>query len=177
METNLTHLPTHDDDGFLNVVVESPRGSRAKLRYEPQLGTFLFSRPLVLGVVYPYDWGFVPSTKAEDDDPLDAMVYHDIATYPGVVIPAKPIGVVRLTQKEDTDKKWTRNDRLLVVPAKEKRWDDATALEVRVREELEQFFKIVVAMTGKKVRIEGWEGPKAARLLVDKAARAAKSRG
>jgi inorganic pyrophosphatase len=169
---NLTSLPARDSDGNLNVVVESPRGARVKLKYEPAPGIFKFSRPLVLGIAYPYDWGFVPSTRAEDGDPLDAMIYHDVATFPGVVVPCKAIGVVKLVQKEPKKPK-TRNDRLIVVPAGEKRWDDAMKLEERVREELEEFFRIVVLMTAKKVDIEGWAGPKLAARLVAKATKRA----
>lgn len=165
---NLTSLPARDSDGNLNIVVESPRGSRVKLKYEPEPGIFKFSRPLVLGVAYPYDWGFIPSTRAEDGDPLDAMIYHDVATFPGVVVPCREIGVVKLVQKEPKTPQ-RRNDRLIVVPAGEKRWDDARKLEERVREELEQFFRIVVLMTAKKVHIEGWGGPKLASKLVERA--------
>ena len=128
---NLVTLPARDADGGLNGVVEVPRGARAKIKYEPDLDTFRFDRPLVLGAEYPYDWGFIPSTIAEDGDPLDAMVYHDIPTHPGVVIPSKAIGVVRLTQKIKGEKR-KRNDRIIVVPAQEKRWSDATTLERRV---------------------------------------------
>ena len=106
----------------------------------------------------------------EDGDPLDAMVYHDMSTYPGGDHSLDG-GVVRLIQKEKGEK-WERNDRLIVVPSDEKRWDDATALEKRVHEELEQFFVIVVMMTGKKVLVEGWEGPKAAKALIQNAVKA-----
>lgn len=167
---NLTSLPARDSDGNLNVVVESPRGSRVKLKYEPEAGIFKFSRPLVLGVAYPFDWGFIPSTRAPDGDPLDAMIYHDVATFPGVVVPCKAIGVVKLVQKEPGTPK-QRNDRLIMVPADEKRFDDARKLEQRVREELEQFFCVVVLMTAKKVHVEGWGGPKEAAKLVDEARR------
>lgn len=169
---NLLHLPPHDGEGNLQVVVESPRGSKGKIDYDPATQTFQFARPLILGVMYPYDWGFVPGTRAEDGDPLDAMVYHDMATYPGVVIPAKAIGVVRLVDKDPGTSKWQRNDRLIAVPADERRWDDATDLEDRIQEELTRFFEVVTIMTGKKVRTEGFEGPKAANRLVEKAVRA-----
>src|SRR4051812_34751974 len=168
---NLVHLPSHDDEGNLQVIVEAPRGSKAKIKYDPGEQIFKFGRPLCLGTSYPYDWGFVPGTRAEDGDALDAMVYHDMATYPGVVIPCKAIGVVRVVDKKKGEE-WERNDRLIAVPADEKRWDDATSLERRIQRELEQFFLIVVMMTGKKVRVEGWEGPRSAKAVIQKAVKA-----
>ena len=168
---NLLHLPCRNEDGDLRVVVESPRGSRVKLDYDPVEQTFELGRPLNLGIAYPYDWGFIPSTRAPDGDPLDAMVYHDYPTYPGVVIAVKAIGVVRVVQKDPGEKR-ERNDRIIAVPVDEKRWDDATQLQKRIRRELEDFFVIVTSMTGKKVRVEGWEGPKMALAAIEKAAKA-----
>ena len=68
--SDLARLSARDDAGALRVIVESPAGSRVKLKYEPDLGAFTVSRPLVLGVVYPFDWGFVPGTHGPDGDPL-----------------------------------------------------------------------------------------------------------
>ena len=84
---NLFKLPTWSGAEFVHVVVETPRGGRAKLSYDPELRTFVLSKSLMLGLSYPYDWGFIPSTRAEDGDPLDAIVIHDAATSPGLVAP------------------------------------------------------------------------------------------
>ena len=89
-------LPASPADGVLNVVVESPAGATSKIKWEIELEAFALSRPLPLGMAYPHDWGFVPGTRAEDGDPVDALVLSEGTTYPGLVIPSLPLGVVRL---------------------------------------------------------------------------------
>ena len=169
--TSLLHLASHDQDGRF---AGSGRGAARiarQVQIRPRRADLRAGRPLCLGLAYPYDWGFIPSTRADDGDALDAMVYHDVPSYPGVIIASKAIGVVRLMEKERGQPR-QRNDRVIVVPADEMRWDDATELEERVREELQQFFVAVVGLTGKKVTVEGWEGPKAAEAIISKAVRA-----
>jgi inorganic pyrophosphatase len=104
MMINLQSLPTRSSKGAFHVVVESPAGSRVKIAYDPKLHAFKFSRPLVAGVCYPYDWGFIPGTVAPDGDPLDAMVFCDTPTFPGVVIECRALGVLRLKQNRKNTK-------------------------------------------------------------------------
>jgi hypothetical protein len=73
--TNYAKFQTWADKNHVYAVVETPRGSRAKLEFDPKLGAFTLAKPLLVGLTYPYDWGFIPSTKAEDGDPLDFFFF------------------------------------------------------------------------------------------------------
>jgi hypothetical protein len=112
---NLINLPPFTEDGDVYVVVETPRGSRAKFDYNPKLKTFALSKSLLTGLTYPHDWGFVPSTKADDGDPIDIMVVHDAATFPGIVLTCRVIGILQIEQ--NSKGKTERNDRLFAVIA------------------------------------------------------------
>ena len=149
-------------DGSLNVVVETPRGAVAKFKYDEETGVMMLSRPLPLGIAYPYDWGFVPSTTAADGDPLDAMVLWDITSYPGIVVPSRIIGLLRVEQRNVRTGSRERNDRLFVLPTKAPRVDQMQSVldcPQRIRDEIERFFVNVVAFEGKDVRLLGFGGP------------------
>lgn len=172
-------LPTRNANGDFHVVVESPRLSRVKLKFEKTLGAFTLSRPLALGLTYPYDWGFVPSTRAQDGDPLDAMVLWDASSYPGVVLPCRALGVIRL---EQNDKKGgrERNDRLVVVPAaapRERELRTHLDLSERERAELNHFFVSAVFFANKDPRILGWGTAAEAEAAVDRFTLKKKKRG
>lgn len=167
---NLLELPAFNDAGELHCVVESPRGSKAKFTYDPELGAFTLKRSLILGVTYPYDWGFIPSTAAPDGDPLDVMIFHDVPTFPGVVMACQPIGALLVTQKSHEHDGREPNHRLLVIPAgseREHQWRDARQLPERVRRELEQFFLASTSLADKALQIFDWVGPEQARAIID----------
>jgi inorganic pyrophosphatase len=161
----LSQLPTFAGHDVFHVVVESPRGSSIKLKYDAALDAMSISRPLALGLAYPFDWGFVPSTRGEDGDPVDAALFWDVATFPGVVVPCRALGVIRVEQNRVDGKGRARNDRVLARPTqarREKEVVSAMSLPQRVRDELEHFFIAATALEGKDAKILGWAGPDAA---------------
>ena len=126
---------------------------------------FTKPRPLTLGLAFPYDWGFVPGTRSADGDPLDAVVIWDTATFPGVVLPCRALGVIHIDQREPGRTSRQRNDRIVALPVKSPRfdrWRSVRDLPLRMRLELEQFFLAVTALEGKDVRVLGWRGRTAA---------------
>ena len=162
--TDLGKLPVFSKASHLHVVVEAPRGSNVKLKLDPELGAFVASRSLVLGTSYPHDWGFVPSTKAADGDPLDAMVLSDAATYPGVVLECRPLALLKVSQKGKKGKR-ERNDRVIAAAvhcARMGRLHKLTDLGKRMRDEIEQFFRTAVIFEDKELEIVGWGNQHAA---------------
>jgi inorganic pyrophosphatase len=114
MSATLDQLPARDPDSeLLNVVVDTPKGSRNKYKYDSKAQIWKLSKILPLGMSFPFDFGFVPSTKGQDGDPVDVLVLSEEAAFPGCVLPALLIGVI---EAEQTDGGETiRNDRLIAV--------------------------------------------------------------
>jgi inorganic pyrophosphatase len=164
-------LDPRDDDGNVHVVVENPRGSTVKLKYDAKLRLFLWSRPLPLGISLPYDLGFIPGTLAEDGDPVDAFLYTDAASGTGVLARGRIVGALRIEQQRDGGPV-KRNDRVVVVPVEAHRQNEVHDLDdipLRVREEIEAFCVASLALTGKQIRLAGWADAAEASSAVDAA--------
>lgn len=170
MSARLDHLPARANDR-VHVVVECPRGSSVKVTYAPELGAMRLGRMLPAGVVFPHDFGFVPSTLAEDGDPLDGMVLGDVPSHPGVVAACRPVAVLEATQKESTGER-VRNDRVLFVADGDFRREDVTdvrELPARLLEEIAAFFVAAVALEGKELQLLGWKGREVAEAAITRA--------
>jgi inorganic pyrophosphatase len=183
--TALNRLPPTLAGGVIHVVVESPRGATTKIKYDEKLAAFTVSRPLPLGLSYPHDWGFVPSTRAQDGDPLDALVLSEGTTFPGMVLRTRPIAVVKLEQDAKPPRaggrarrQRERNDRLVAVLENAPRRDGQTLADLpeRVRQEIEQFFLDSTFFEAKHAKVLGWDGPRAALALVADARRRQRGR-
>src|SRR4051812_46072742 len=99
---SLLQLDIRDaDTGAYQVVVETPRGTRNKYKYDERRGLFLLHKVLPLGAEFPFDFGFLPSTRGDDGDPLDVLLLTPEPAFPGCVVPARLIGVIEAEQVED----------------------------------------------------------------------------
>lgn len=170
---NLVRLDTWDPESeALNVVIETSKGSRNKLSYDPEQGLFELSKVLPRGLVFPFDFGFIPSTVGDDGDPLDVLVLLDEPVPAGCKIPARLIGVIEAEQAEDGQTEW--NDRLVAVAEDSHEHRDIRSLKDlsdRLVQEIEHFFVSYNEMAGKRFKPLGRHGPSRAEKLVKQAAR------
>ena len=166
---SLTRLPTfRNGENDLNVIIETPKGSRNKFDYQPEMGVFELAGVLPEGSVFPYDFGFVPSTLGEDGDPLDVIVLLDESVSTGSLVSARAIGVIEARQTE-TNGESTRNDRLLAVATRAHTHSDVKTLgdlRPKMVDEIEHFFRSYNDIKGKKFEPTGRGGPERALDLV-----------
>jgi inorganic pyrophosphatase len=171
-------LSAHDDEGRLLAVIEAPRGSANKLKFDPRLGVFVLHNVLPLGTMFPFDFGFVPGTLGGDGDPLDVLVLMDEPAAPGVVVPCGLLGVVEAVQRKIKDTRGvrpTRNDRLVAVAAKTHRYANCRTLGnvgAQALGEIERFFVFYNAQKGVRFTPTGRAGRTAAKRLVSAGCRA-----
>jgi inorganic pyrophosphatase len=167
----------HEKSDALNVIVETPRGSRNKFKFEPKSGKFRLGKVLPAGLSYPYDFGFVPDTKAADGDPLDVLLLMDEPAFPGCIVEARVVGVIEAEQEEDGET--IRNDRLIAVATVAFDYADirtASDINPNLLHELEQFFLSLNRTQGKAFRVLGTKGPVQASKVIKAAARPRRKR-
>ncbi|MCU1247377.1 MAG: Inorganic pyrophosphatase [Edaphobacter sp.] len=166
--------PVRTKDGLLQVIVETPKGSRNKFSFDTEQEIFSLKKVLPAGMVFPYDFGFLPKTLADDGDPIDVLLLMDEPAFPGVLVPSRLIGVIEGEQIDG--KKRIRNDRLVAVA-------DANHIYAMVRKlsdlpqqflrELEDFFVNYHQLQGKEYKLLGCKGIAEAETLIKKAKKAA----
>lgn len=113
--TNPSDLLPPESDGLVNVIIETPQGSRNKYKYDEKQKLFALSRVEPSGHVFPFDFGFVPGTAAGDGDPIDVLVITECPTFTGCLIRARLIGVIEAEQTSNGNTE--RDDRLIAVAA------------------------------------------------------------
>lgn len=168
MSGRLTNLSPFDEEGFVNAIIDTPKGSRNKFKFDERIGMFKLAGALPAGMVFPFDFGYVPSTKGGDGDPLDILILMDEPAFVGCLVPAKLIGVIEAEQTEDEGT--TRNDRLIAVAADSRNHSHVRFLgdlNDNLVHEIERFFISYNETKGKKFEVLSRSGPDAARTLID----------
>lgn len=141
----------------INCLIEIPKGGTNKYEYDSQWGTFRLDRVLYEAVFYPTEYGIIPQTWSEKDkDPLDVMVLSTFPTFPGCVIPCRPIGAIRLLDTGEEDNK------IVAVPVNDPRFEqikDLSDLPPHSKKEISNFWENYSELQPeKKIKVLGWSG-------------------
>jgi inorganic pyrophosphatase len=169
-KTNLDGLEAFQEKpDELNVIIETPKGSRNKFNYDEELRLFKLGGVLPSGAVFPFDFGFVPSTIGGDGDPLDVLVLMDEPAFTGCLVRVRMVCVVEAEQTE-RDGETMRNDRLVAVATESRQHNGVRSLEdlgPNLLEEVEHFFISYNQIKGKEFKPLGRFGPERALKLVE----------
>ena len=163
---------------LLQVIIETPKGCRNKYSFDADQEIFILKAALPSGMVFPYDFGFIPRTLGDDGDPLDVLVLMDEPAFTGCAILTRLIGVI---QGEQIAKgKATRNDRLVAVAEAAHEYANLKHLKdapKQMLKEIEQFFVNYHKLQGKTFKLLGRKGPKSAHRLIEEGRKLARQKG
>jgi inorganic pyrophosphatase len=165
--------PLDKKEGLVQVIIETPAKSRNKFAYDPDQGIFALKKVLPAGMVFPYDFGFLPQTLAPDGDPIDVLLLMDEPAFPGCAVRARLVGVIEGEQLDG--KKKIRNDRLIAVAEANHQYANVRKLKdlpSQWMKEVQDFFVNYHNLEGKKYRLLGCRGADAAMTLIKEAMKA-----
>jgi inorganic pyrophosphatase len=172
---SLVELPCRDHEtGDITVVVETPKGSPNKYKYDADCRALRLGAVLGEGLAFPHDFGFVPSTLGEDGDPLDVLLFLDHGVPPGTVATARLIGVLEVRQRTREERRWKRNDRFLAVATHahdHQHLKTLADLRPHLLDEIESFFTHYAGLNGKELEVLARKGPRRAEKLLKAGAR------
>jgi inorganic pyrophosphatase len=135
------------------VVVETPKLSRNKYKFDNDLKVFRISTVLPEGSLFPYDFGYLPATIGDDGDPLDALLFMDAPAFPGCVIEARVIGMLKAEQTEDGET--VQNNRILAVcddSIQYRKVVSVNQLDECLLRQIEEFFVQYNRLSGKEYK-------------------------
>ena len=157
-------------DKLLQVIIETPKGCRNKYSFDEDQKIFVLKAALPAGMVFPYDFGFLPRTLADDGDPIDVLVLMDEPAFVGCALMARLIGVIE--GEQIANGKTTRNDRLVAVAETAHMWADIQSIKDLPKQalnEIQQFFVNYHRLQGKRYKLLAVKGEKTALALIAKA--------
>jgi inorganic pyrophosphatase len=154
---------------IFEVTIETPKGKGSKFDYEPATGQMKLNKVLPAGLVFPFDFGFIPGTKGEDGDPLDVMVISEIETFSGCKVDCRIIGVLKCEQTENGIT--IRNDRFIAIPEVSQLYRGVETLKQLPSEilfQVEEFFRNYNKQAGKQLDVISRTQSKQAVQLLEK---------
>lgn len=152
----------------ITAIIETPGGSRLKFKPDKKLKCFRLHKILPAGMVFPFDFGFIPGTRGGDGDPLDIMVISEFTTFTGCAIDCRIIGAI-LAEQTEKDGKCIRNDRLLAIPllsGEFKKIKETSHLPAAFIKELRHFFISYNREAGRQFKVLDVVGSQAAMKLI-----------
>ena len=162
---DLSKLPLRLDPkkGLCRAIIETPKNFRNKFDYDPESGLFRLGGLLPEGMMFPFDFGFLPSTLGQDGDPLDVLVLMDAPAHVGCLMDVRIIGIIEAEQTQEG--KTESNNRLLGVAVHSYDHEDLKTIHdlgKTVLDQLESFFISYNKQRGKTFRVTDTAGPKKA---------------
>ena len=148
---------------MINVIVEIPKGSQNKYEYDRKTNMIRLDRVLFSPIFYVGDYGMIPQTLSDDGDALDVLVLVTNPTYPGILIEARPIGLLKMKDGKKIDNK------ILCVANNDPRYSrykNISDVEEHTLKEIHHFFQVYKDLEGKKVQVIGWESASKAKKII-----------
>jgi inorganic pyrophosphatase len=161
-------LPARDrETGLVHVIVDTPKGSPVKFKYEPSKAGYTISHILPAGAVFPFDFGSIPGTAAEDGDPMDVLILVEWPTFAGCIVPVRLVGALEAEQTQEGET--VRNDRLIGVAESSRTYADVSRLgdlPGKLVAEIEHFFVSYNEERGRDFRVRARLTPERSGRLV-----------
>lgn len=152
---NLLHDVSFGQTDKVNVVVENCKGSSNKIEYDKDEAAFKLDRVLYSAVFWPFDYGFVPQTWHEDDDPVDVVLLTTYPTFSGCIVAARPVALLVMEDEKGID------DKVVAVPVDDPRFasvKDVNSIPEHMKKEIQEFFETYKRLEPKKwVKVKKWE--------------------
>lgn len=163
---NLLHDIEPGTKEEMTVIVEINKGSHNKYEIDKKTGLIALDRAMHTAQSFPYDYGFVPQTLWDDGDALDVVLLTTYPLFPGIVVHARPVGIMHMIDGGDSD------DKVIAVPTDDPRWDgvqDLADINPHTLKEMEHFYSTYKKIQNKVVEVNGFEGKAAAEAAFERA--------